>query len=133
MKKLALFVQPRKVRQARFMEFYRRGFVLQWASDIAEARQVVSSIFDWVILDLSLEPDAALSLCLELKTRLSGTKVAMIQAPGVTIPVNMQPDALVPSGLATDKMLNYLTAEPTTIQPAITTAPQKPGQRVHIA
>jgi hypothetical protein len=133
MKKLVLFVQPRKVRQARFMEFYRRGFVLQWATDIAEARQVVSSIFDWVILDLSLEPEAAQSLCLELKSRLSGTKLAMIEAPGVKLETAMRPDALVPRGLTTDAMLDYLTAEPANAEPAITVNPQKAGQRIQIA
>jgi hypothetical protein len=133
MKKLALFVQPRKVRQARFMEFYRRGFVLQWATDIAEARQVVSSIFDWVIIDLSLEPEAAQALCLELKSRLSTTKLAMIEAPGVKLGPDMHPDALVPRGIPTDAMLDYLTAEPTTLQPAITAPPVKTGQRAQIA
>jgi hypothetical protein len=133
MKKLALFVQPRNVRQARFMEFYRRGFVLQWAKDVAEARQVVSSIFDWVILDLNLEPEDAQSLCLELKSRLKGTKVAMIEAPGVKIASDMQPDALIPRGLATDAMMDHLTAEPAALQPAITVNPPKSGQRVQIA
>jgi CheY-like chemotaxis protein len=112
MKKLVLFVQPRNSRQARFMEFYRRGYVLQWATNVAEARQVVSSIFDWVILDLNLEPEAAQSLCAEMKARLSSTKVAMIEAPGVTLAANSRPDALVPAGVPTDALVDRLTMEP---------------------
>jgi CheY-like chemotaxis protein len=134
MKKLVLFVQPRKSRQAKFMEFYRRGYVLQWATDVTEARQVVSSIFDWVILDLNLEPQAAQSLCAEMKGRLSSTKVALIEAPGVKLATDLRPDALVPPGVPTDALLDRLTMEPAQVPAAVVAAkPQVSRQRAHIA
>ena len=112
MKKFVLFVQPDRLRQTRFMEFYSRGFVVQWAGSVAEAQRVVSNIFDWVILDLNSEPNAASSLCSELKQRLIDSKLAFITSPGTEVPPDSQPHAVVPRGISTEALLNLLSAAP---------------------
>ncbi len=125
MKKFVLFVQPEVLRQSRFMEFYKHGFVVQWVRNVEEARKVMSNIFDVVIVDLNSEPAASRTLCGDLRRKCSGSRLVAIAAPAVPLP-NVELDAVVPAGTGADTLvlrLSGLFSNPAFTPPAASGSP----------
>jgi hypothetical protein len=110
-KKFVLFAPLHVGRPMSFMEWYEKGFVVDWAADYRDTtRKLSEAAYDAIVVDLSNSPDDGMALLKIIKSKPTSTKLVCL-TPSLPQPVAAKhADLIVHTAFGNRRLIEGLTA-----------------------